>query len=225
MENLFRSALEVIEKVESGQPLSEDERVTYNAALIPLHIFYDDIPIKEALRRMADMLETPPDALRSKFWRVYDENGSFPLISDFRYEGRIAQLVKWPRKSHSCSECREVIEKGEPHYTVVWGGAGLGNIKFPARVHVACLADKLAMALPAALIKELWSSLFDYGYHHTTELHNNKKMYGYVICMQRVWKEVYQNGSKDRILEDKEPRGDTDLSKSRGEGDTAQHLE
>lgn len=195
MSNIFLDALKIIDKIENGQQISEDERVTYNAALIPLDKFYSDVPIKEALKELADMLEPPPDALRSKFWRVYEEDGGFPLTDDFRHEGRIAQLVKWPRKSHPCRECRGEIGKGEPHYTVTWGGAGLGNIKFPTRVHVACLANHLAMALPQGLFKELWCALFDYGYHHNTEMENSGKMRGYVVCMQRVWKEAY-NGSK-----------------------------
>jgi hypothetical protein len=195
MVNIFREALKILDKMEDGLELTDEERSTYNAAAIPLQNLYDNIPIRRGLKKMADMLQPQTDCTVSKFWRVNGDGDTFPLSRDFRHEGRIACLVKHPARQYSCRECRGIIEKGEPHYMVTWGGAGLGNIKFPSRVHVACLPRNLGMVTAPGDMKALWNSLFDYGYSHCKKLHKSGGMYGYVVCMQRVWKEV-DNGSE-----------------------------
>lgn len=61
---------------------------------------------------------------------------------EIRIHGRIATLRR-ARKSHWCKECNPIIERGQYYYEVVWGGAGLGNQKFPDHVHVDCIQKHL----------------------------------------------------------------------------------
>lgn len=48
------------------------------------------------------------------------------------------------RKEHTCSQCQELIAKGEEYCEVVFGGSGLGGLKFPTRLHMDCLEDYLS---------------------------------------------------------------------------------
>lgn len=63
------------------------------------------------------------------------ESPNSSLLERVYHGGMIAALVRNPRKPHICAECRSLIDAGTPYYAVVYGGAGLGNIKFPKRVH------------------------------------------------------------------------------------------
>lgn len=196
MENIFRQALKLLPKIDAGQELTEEERLVYNAALIPLGYFYDDIPVRDGLKAMSAMLEPPPESTGLKFWGINGDKGGIPLTGVFRHDGRIACLVKRPSKNHSCRECRGTIDKGEPYYAVTSGGSGLGYIKFPDRVHIACLARHLGIPAPREYLQELWDALFDYACQHCAELHKSGRIYGYVACMRRVWKEAHR-GSQD----------------------------
>ncbi|GAJ10527.1 unnamed protein product [marine sediment metagenome] len=63
-------------------------------------------------------------------------------LKELRVKGKIATLRR-ARKSHKCNHCGLLIEKGEEHYCVYTGGAGLYNLKFPDRVHRECITDYL----------------------------------------------------------------------------------
>ncbi|KKN48218.1 hypothetical protein LCGC14_0654800 [marine sediment metagenome] len=67
-------------------------------------------------------------------------NRSMPteLPKEIRLHGRIATLRR-AHKSHRCDECNLLIESGQYYYELVWGGAGLGSLKFPDHVHVDCV--------------------------------------------------------------------------------------
>jgi hypothetical protein len=223
MTNLFSDALKVLAKLDAGDEVTEKEMQVYNLALVPLGYLYDDVPIREGLREMSDMLEPPPESVDCKFWRVKGLEDTFPLLDDLRYDGRIARLVKHPSRQHFCRECHEVIGTGEPHYTATWGGAGLRNIKFPSRLHVVCLPRHLGITMSPVYLMQLWDVLFDYAYHHCEELHRSGRMYGYVTCMQRVWKEAH-DGSKARATRGTEPGSHSQVTEHGGEGDTSQHL-
>ena len=43
------------------------------------------------------------------------------------------------RKHHRCCVCQEYILPKSRYYAIFVGGGGLGSIKFPERVHTACL--------------------------------------------------------------------------------------
>jgi len=187
MANIFQEALQIRKKSIAGEVLTTEELTTYNAALIPLDRIYGDLPIEEALKKLSGLFEPLPDGVQSKSWLVGGNSGSMPLLPDIRVDGRIAQLVKWPRKAHRCKECGGAIEVCEPHYTVTWGGAGLGNIKFPTRVHVACLPQHLGMATTAVFLKKLWAAMFDYAHANCVDLEKTGRLAGYVAAMQRAW--------------------------------------
>lgn len=57
------------------------------------------------------------------------------LLERIYNQGKIASLVRKARKNHICCECKELIEAVKPYYAVTYGGAGLGNLKFPKRAH------------------------------------------------------------------------------------------
>lgn len=63
-----------------------------------------------------------------------------PREAPFRH--KVVTLRK-ARKIHRCSQCRELIDKGEKYCEVVFGGGGLGSLKFPERVHSSCLSNYL----------------------------------------------------------------------------------
>lgn len=62
---------------------------------------------------------------------------SAPARQIFR-NGYIAELRR-ARKSFTCSQCIEEIEKGTLYYSVTKGGGGLGSLKYPDRIHTDCL--------------------------------------------------------------------------------------
>ena len=188
MSNIFLEALQIRRRSIAGEALTAEEQTTYNAALIPLDRIYGDLPIEEALKQLSDMLESTPGAVECKSWLVADVSGSgHPLNPAIRLDGRIAELVKWPRRPHRCKECGGGIEICESHYTVIWGGAGLGNIKFPARVHVACLPQHFNMPETASFLKKLWEVMFDYAHANCADLEKAGRLAGYIAGMQRVW--------------------------------------
>lgn len=47
------------------------------------------------------------------------------------------------RKTHWCSQCQELIAKGQEYCEVVVGGSGLEGLKFPTRLHSSCLSNYL----------------------------------------------------------------------------------
>lgn len=62
-------------------------------------------------------------------------NGDKPVIY---HNGQIATL-HCARKTHKCAECGLLIEPGDGFYSVVYGGSGLGGLKFPDAVMTGCL--------------------------------------------------------------------------------------
>ncbi len=63
-------------------------------------------------------------------------------FKELRFGGKIAQLTR-ARKGYKCVASGLPIEKGEEHYCVYIGGAGLGDTKFPDRVRVEYINDYL----------------------------------------------------------------------------------
>lgn len=47
------------------------------------------------------------------------------------------------RKNYNCGRCHSPIMRGEHYWQVTYAGAGLGNIKFPERICVLCLDQRL----------------------------------------------------------------------------------
>ena len=118
------------------------------------------------------------------------KNSDLPLLEDIRLSGKIAQLVRKPRKAHKCSECGIIIEVGEPYYTVEWAGAGLGGTKYPNRSCVACLPDALGIERTYEEWRQLWGELFDYCYANSGELERICRMRGLVVCLQKIWNKM-----------------------------------
>lgn len=63
-------------------------------------------------------------------------------LRERRANGKIA-IPRKARKGSKCDQCGLPIEKGTDYYCVYFGGAGLGDIKFPDRVHEECINDHL----------------------------------------------------------------------------------
>jgi len=59
------------------------------------------------------------------------------VMKELRVGGQILELHR-ARKIYRCCECSLPIEPGEQYYCRYIGGAGLGNIKFPDRLHIRC---------------------------------------------------------------------------------------
>jgi hypothetical protein len=59
-------------------------------------------------------------------------------LNRLKISGGIATL-RTARKAYKCRDCGLLIEPDEPYYCITIGGAGLGNLKFPDRVHIKCL--------------------------------------------------------------------------------------
>jgi len=111
-----------------------------------------------------------------------------PLLEDIRLNGKIAQLVRKPRKAHLCSKCDQLIEVAEPYYTVEWAGSGLGSTKRPSRACIACLPEALGIERTSEEWRHLWGELFDYAYANSLNLEETGRMRGLVLCMQKIWK-------------------------------------
>lgn len=43
------------------------------------------------------------------------------------------------RKPFSCHQCRQQINPGEDYYSITYGGGGLGDQKYPDRIHLKCI--------------------------------------------------------------------------------------
>ena len=59
----------------------------------------------------------------------------------FVKDGRVYTLRK-ARACHRCKVCPQPIDPGMLYYSVTWGGAGLGSLKFPDSIHLECV-DKI----------------------------------------------------------------------------------
>ncbi len=62
------------------------------------------------------------------------------LTLTVRRKSKIATLTK-ARKHHQCAVCQGHIIPGNQYYAITTGGAGLGSIKFPERVHPECFDE------------------------------------------------------------------------------------
>lgn len=107
---------------------------------------------------------------------------------DIRANGKIAHLVKKPRKAHTCSECNLIVEVSEPYYAITWGGSGLGSNKFPDRACVACVPESLGIERTYEEWNQLWGDLFDYCRANAEEFERTCRMRGMVLCMQKIWR-------------------------------------
>lgn len=67
---------------------------------------------------------------------------SLKVLKELRLNGAILTLRR-ARKAHYCDECKGQINPGEDYCEEVKGGGGLGWLKFPNRIHLAC-PDKSA---------------------------------------------------------------------------------
>ena len=67
---------------------------------------------------------------------------SLHTLKELRVSGKIA-ILRIARKCYKCAECGLPIGIRETHYCVYIGGAGLGNIKFPDRIHEDCINENL----------------------------------------------------------------------------------
>ena len=63
-------------------------------------------------------------------------------LKELRVRGKVATLTR-ARKVHECSSCGTPIEKGKDYYCIYLAGAGLGDMKFPDRIHKECINDYL----------------------------------------------------------------------------------
>ena len=59
--------------------------------------------------------------------------GDFAITHGYRATRRVL------RHDRICKSCRQLIEAGTYYYSVSANGSGLGGLKFPDYVHVACL--------------------------------------------------------------------------------------
>ena len=62
----------------------------------------------------------------------------YPLT--INQNGRRATLTK-ARVPHRCCHCQEYIATKAHYYAITINGSGLGNTKFPDRVHTGCLRN------------------------------------------------------------------------------------
>ncbi len=65
-------------------------------------------------------------------------NRSILIPMRITINGKVAELVT-ARKTYKCDECGYPIVPHSDYYQITLGGAGLGSIKFPDRVHVHCI--------------------------------------------------------------------------------------
>lgn len=63
---------------------------------------------------------------------------SIKVLKELRLHGAII-TTRRGTKAHWCSKCKQPIPAHVDYYEVVYGGSGLGGIKFPERVHIECL--------------------------------------------------------------------------------------
>lgn len=42
------------------------------------------------------------------------------------------------KKEFTCSECKLPIIPGEDYWSITLNGAGVGSLKYPDRIHIAC---------------------------------------------------------------------------------------
>ncbi len=64
-------------------------------------------------------------------------------LKDIAVPGKVAQLRRATKVFDCAASCGDPIEEGEEYYCVYLCGAGLGNIKFPDRLHIRCIDHHL----------------------------------------------------------------------------------
>lgn len=59
-------------------------------------------------------------------------------LKEIRLQGKIL-TPRRARKAHKCDECGLPIDPGTLYYEGVYGGSGLGGLKFPDHLHIECV--------------------------------------------------------------------------------------
>ena len=118
------------------------------------------------------------------------DNVKIPLPEDIRVNGKIAQLVRRPRKSYKCHDCGLPTEVGEPYYTVTWAGSGLGSIKFPDHVCAGCIYQHLGIKKTYEERRGEWAAFLDWCAFNREELENTGRMKGLTLCLQKIWQDA-----------------------------------
>ncbi len=67
-----------------------------------------------------------------------EDKAGIKILKELRFNGKIATLRR-ARKAHKCCGCGLPIPAGTDYYEVVYGGSGLGSLKFPEHSHIECL--------------------------------------------------------------------------------------
>jgi hypothetical protein len=66
------------------------------------------------------------------------------MSREIRRNGKTA-TIRVARKDYICTECHFPILRGQPYWSIVLNGSGLGSLKFPERTHEGrCLQKNLS---------------------------------------------------------------------------------
>lgn len=71
-----------------------------------------------------------------------ETKAAIKLFGKFNINGKVIELRK-SRKEHLCLNCGLPIPAKSFYYSVTFGGAGLGSLKFPDRIHLDCVDNYL----------------------------------------------------------------------------------